>query len=729
MLQVMLLSAVAALIAAASFAQEARKVRIGDFLGDNYQVFNDIYVTQAGNYLACGGAPGQTGHNMWIVLADRGGDKIWNHTFPHDNDDLPGEALSIIETDDGDFVAGGQREMNDRWDFTVISCDAEGNQNWWNTYGGNQAGICMAVIETKGGSLLACGYVGKRNSPRAYVVMLEPDGEIIWQRVYDDGVCFNAVREIDGGFILVDYGPNEGVTRINAEGGVVWQRQVNGYLLGLVSCPFTNGFAACGTLNRTVLLVNFDGEGNITRTRAYNRIEGAFDGSANSLVQLPDGGFLMTGERPLILSRHQTIRRTEIRVDSNGSLLWQRGFSGVSVFGYLSVVLDIDSTAVIAGSENFRQGPPEKWRGVIDKVFPERSAPRIVGYEPDSLEFEVLRLDTVQFNVEAIDWQEDDIQYQWLLDDTVRLGRVESQEVIFNDLGEHIVSCVVSDGQDANRIDWRINVIELYISEYKPDSLNLIIPRHGAGNFHIDVIAAEPELVEVTWTITDSVVATEADATIQFPLPGRYELTATATANDFSDQVRWDVEVQSVIREWWPLESELSLPKDTVLVFVLVASNPESDSLSYRWVLGDNEVGTEDEMILSFPDTGQFRLAGLLSDGSETDSMEWQIEVVAPDFIREDDETGRPVQFGLISLYPNPFNRTVTVDYNLDRAATVELSVFNPAGERIYQIYSGFSSAGRHRVIWNAVGVPSGLYFIKLESDNRFMQRSAVLLK
>jgi len=97
----------AIIIAISAFAQEARKVRIGDFLGDNYQSFNDIYLTQARDYVACGGAPGRSGHNMWIVLTDREGNEIWNHTFPRNNADLPGEALSIIETDDGDFVAGG----------------------------------------------------------------------------------------------------------------------------------------------------------------------------------------------------------------------------------------------------------------------------------------------------------------------------------------------------------------------------------------------------------------------------------------------------------------------------------------------------------------------------------------------------------------------------------------------------------------------------------------------
>ena len=447
MSRILLLSALAALAALSCFAQEARKERIGEFryLGRHDSFFYDVYVTSAGNYAATGRTEaGADPEPFWVVLSDRNGREIWSSTFPQDQGGFDeGDATSIIETDDGDFVVGGQMELNGRMTFVVMKCDAEGEQLWWRTYGGNSVGLCLAVIEPKGGGILACGTVGERGSEQAHAVMLEPDGDIVWEQTYDNGVCFNAVREIQDGFLFADYGPDRGLTRVNGRGEFVWQHRVSGYLLGLVSCPVGGGFAACGSLNRMALLVRFDDQGNEQWSRTYNRIDNNYRGVANCLLQLPDGGFLMVGERPLIWSTYRTTAQIEIRVDADGNLMWHRGAAGILVMGYLSVVRDIDSLTVIAGSVDLRQQPAgSDFVGILDKVFPERSAPRIVNYSPEELQLQVMRLDTVHFSVEAIDYQEDDIEYEWLMDDSVRIGREARQDVVFTELWDHTVTCL-----------------------------------------------------------------------------------------------------------------------------------------------------------------------------------------------------------------------------------------------------------------------------------------------
>ncbi len=75
--------------------------------------------------------------------------------------------------------------------------------------------------------------------------------------------------------------------------------------------------------------------------------------------------------------------------------------------------------------------------------------------------------------------------------------------------------------------------------------------------------------------------------------------------------------------------------------------------------------------------------------------------------------------FALPRNYPNPFNPSTTIEYSLDRPASVNLSVYNPLGQVVQVLENSRKTAGRHQVQWlgvNSQGQPvqSGLYFYQL---------------
>ncbi len=72
------------------------------------------------------------------------------------------------------------------------------------------------------------------------------------------------------------------------------------------------------------------------------------------------------------------------------------------------------------------------------------------------------------------------------------------------------------------------------------------------------------------------------------------------------------------------------------------------------------------------------------------------------------------ISFSLHQNFPNPFNPSTTISFDLARESVVELSVFNSAGQRVASLLNGPVGPGEIRCVWNARELPSGVYFYRL---------------
>jgi hypothetical protein len=89
----------------------------------------------------------------------------------------------------------------------------------------------------------------------------------------------------------------------------------------------------------------------------------------------------------------------------------------------------------------------------------------------------------------------------------------------------------------------------------------------------------------------------------------------------------------------------------------------------------------------------------------------------------------KPQAFSLPQNYPNPFNARTTIRYTLSQAGKVRLEIFNIIGERVAVIIDEIEQAGPHNIIWDAAGVPSGVYFAKLDTGGKSHSIKMVVLK
>ena len=93
-----------------------------------------------------------------------------------------------------------------------------------------------------------------------------------------------------------------------------------------------------------------------------------------------------------------------------------------------------------------------------------------------------------------------------------------------------------------------------------------------------------------------------------------------------------------------------------------------------------------------------------------------------------------PEAFALKGNYPNPFNPTTTIQFELPEASAVNLEIFDMMGRRVATLIDGNVHAGRHQVQWHATSdagsrVASGMYLYRLKAGDFVSTKRMALMK
>lgn len=74
-------------------------------------------------------------------------------------------------------------------------------------------------------------------------------------------------------------------------------------------------------------------------------------------------------------------------------------------------------------------------------------------------------------------------------------------------------------------------------------------------------------------------------------------------------------------------------------------------------------------------------------------------------------------QFALYANYPNPFNMSTIIRYQLDKSSPVKIKIYDLLGNLVMAVDEGTKSAGYHRFVWEATNISSGIYIYSLETN------------
>jgi hypothetical protein len=243
------------------YAHSVRQTKDGGFVLTGYTASNNGDVEYNHGSADC-----------WVVKLDASGALDWQMCLGGSSDDI---ALSVQQTTDGGYVLAGWTRSNNgnvsgnhgSADCWIAKLNEDGRISWQRCLGGSLWDVATSIQQTVYGGYIVAGYTdsddgdvsGNHGSNDGWAVLLDPSGNLVWQRCLGGGrgdAAMSIQPTPDGGYILAgstqssdgDVSGNRGgddcwIAKLNPSGDLVWQRCLGGSGLDIAYGvqPITDG--------------------------------------------------------------------------------------------------------------------------------------------------------------------------------------------------------------------------------------------------------------------------------------------------------------------------------------------------------------------------------------------------------------------------------------------------------------------------------------------------------
>jgi len=309
--------------------------------------------------------------STWVMKLGSGGNIEWQKAYGGSVDDYVYSMSSTV--DNGCIVAGNTLRFSSYFhNAWVMKLDTDGNIEWQKAYGGNANHYTASIKQTSDEGYITVGWINYacedmenvgncETWQKAWVMKLDSDGNIEWQKAYGGSVYYGAHRieqTQDGGYIVVGtigLGPDTNdawVMKLDSEGNIEWQKAYGGNqddLISSIEQTSDGGYIMAGETNTDysdwisdLLVVKLDSEGNIQWQKAYGGNERDI---ANSILQTSDSGYIVLAHWTDGISLFGT---WTMKIDSNGSIQWQKSYG--NSYDARSMQLTPDGGFIISGA-------------------------------------------------------------------------------------------------------------------------------------------------------------------------------------------------------------------------------------------------------------------------------------------------------------------------------------------------------------------------------------------
>ncbi len=87
------------------------------------------------------------------------------------------------------------------------------------------------------------------------------------------------------------------------------------------------------------------------------------------------------------------------------------------------------------------------------------------------------------------------------------------------------------------------------------------------------------------------------------------------------------------------------------------------------------------------------------------------------------------IKFNLLQNFPNPFNPSTVIRFEIPTASHVNIKVYNIIGKEVAELLNDKLEGGNHEIVFNANNLPSGLYIYKIAAGNFISSKKMMLVK
>jgi hypothetical protein len=302
-----------------------------------------------GGYFITGG----TGSDLFVARLDGMGDTLWATVRGGSASD---QGAALVATSDGGAIAVGLAGSNDGdvighhggSDGWVVKVDAAGQYQWQRTMGGSGMDDLSDVVSCPDGGYLVTGTTnsddgdvsGGHGQEDMWLVKLDAAGDLLWQRTYGGTSVDKALAVAacsDGSFVIAGHtSSTDGDAVGNIYGGAYW-------------------------------VVKVDDVGDLIWQHAYG---GAGYDYGTCITATFDGGYLVGGSSTSLAGQvsnnHGSADAWVVKLDSVGSLQWQRSLGGSEYDRANSVIQVSDSSYVVGSIVNSSDGDVTGLHGETD---------------------------------------------------------------------------------------------------------------------------------------------------------------------------------------------------------------------------------------------------------------------------------------------------------------------------------------------------------------------------
>jgi endonuclease I len=182
---------------------------------------------------------------------------------------------------------------------------------------------------------------------------------------------------------------------------------------------------------------------------------------------------------------------------------------------------------------------------------------------------------------------------------------------------------------------------------------------------------------------------------------------------------------------------------DTAIIDVIGLSN--DPDLGDGWSIAGISQATKDHTLIRKPGIKKGNPDWISSAGTNAEDSEWlvceidtfdslgthRLEPAAQDEIRV--ALAKPATYRLYANYPNPFNLSTTIRYDLRQATTITLTVYDLKGSVVDDLVHEHQPAGTYYILWNSCNavnrpVAGGIYLYRLQTADGFTQTGKMIL-
>ena len=92
-------------------------------------------------------------------------------------------------------------------------------------------------------------------------------------------------------------------------------------------------------------------------------------------------------------------------------------------------------------------------------------------------------------------------------------------------------------------------------------------------------------------------------------------------------------------------------------------------------------------------------------------------------------DTSIPEKFNMAPAYPNPFNPLTHIEYSIPTSSMVEIAIYDLVGRKLEELVDENKDPGYYHVEWDASFVSSGVYFVRMKTNENSFSQKIVLIK